>query len=423
MKHRLVGALAVVATALTIASCSNTPTTETATPTATATATATVSATPSPTRSATPEPEEPWSFERVASIDDETILARITTPRTGEVWHAPEPYTPETQLFLPEVEGDRFEYFAVGERGNAVIVFAVDVADPLFNGVRYIPAIFEVDANGPRAIACPSAIKSDPCAILDYLLPDSVPIDTDTFYDSLTLPSEIPVMDGVTVLIKETRLTTLTWDVYGQGQLMTPPETGADALWPWRVTQEVWRHGALSLVEVEKASLIDGMPSVTYAIVTPVGTMVWLENSDLPGGNYERITWDDGVARPYGPEWGGVGPVMAPADQTCFGGPFTRDSNHVDADWVKAGVTGEGFDVFVPKPGGSDLSLKLWTTLAENSAPIEVDGRMVSGVDSYTYKTHEDFLAASALITMQWPNGVWVLAARYDAASTVWECA
>ena len=85
------------------------------TPTVTPTPTPTVTPTPTPDADATPTPTGPPT--RAESIDDATVIARLSAPRTGEVWQTPVP-APELRRGLRRVLEPRY---LVGTRGDASI--------------------------------------------------------------------------------------------------------------------------------------------------------------------------------------------------------------------------------------------------------------------------------------------------------------
>ncbi|WP_456847302.1 hypothetical protein [Cellulomonas sp. P5_C6] len=386
------------------------------TPVVTASPIPTPTSTPAPTTSPTPTPTGP--AVRAESIDDATVVARLSAPRTGEVWETPV-RVPELDATLIGDDGYGTRYgsvYRVGTRGEATIYVVVE---PESYGGSPIGGLYEIDAAGARSIACPSARTGDPC-MRQALEPSAVVRDEATFYDTLTLPHAIDLGDGYVV----TTTRTTTGEFFDQWALgYGTPLLGGQG----EESTVLVPMGAQSLVaQTHASSFLDGVTNVSYALTLPLGSTIELGAQDAPGGDYAAITWDDGVQR-EGVGWGGTvgGAVaMSPGDSACFGGTFAEEADHVASQWRAAGTTPDGHRVYVPVDGGNPLSRAVRAWHEENSGTLSESGEIVTGVAAgYPYADDAGFLAADALYAIQAPDDRWLVGLRSDAVQVVWECA
>ncbi|KQT01351.1 hypothetical protein [Cellulomonas sp. Leaf395] len=381
--------------------------------------TPTIAPTPTPT---TPTPTTPTRdaaptgpVTREESIDDATVLARLGAPRTGEVWHAPT-LVPDVPA-LRRVDGEPAPAYLVGTRGEASIYLtAWELGDEW-----HVDGLFEVGPQGARLIACPSARTADACADeVNYQPPPGVVRDVDTFYDTLTLPATVDLGDGFTVTTTNTAQTpVLGFRLYGDAA----PIVDGD------VEQRVLRDlGPVAVVAQVAESPVTGLTNLTYGFTTPFGTFVRLDPSDVPGGEFAAISWDDGVVRTTE----GSPPVstVAPGSPACRWTSYSQESAHVPGDWRPAGTTPSGHRVYVPVAGGNSMSRELRAWHEENSSTLAPEGvqgdeygTVHGAAAGYPYTTDEAFLQANALFAMQGPAGEWLLGMRSDAANIVYECA
>ncbi|WP_315095019.1 hypothetical protein [uncultured Cellulomonas sp.] len=388
------------------------------TPTVSPTPSVTPTPTPSPTPTPTQTPTGPPT--RAEEIDDATVIARLSAPRTGESWQTPV-RAPEIRPVL--LGDDSTEtVFLVGKRGGASIYLTTYE----LLGSWVVSGLFEVDAQGARLIACPSARASDPCADEpNNPTPAGVARDVETFYDTLTLPASIELGNGFTVTTTSTRGSPSYWyTLYGEaGPLM-------DDSFAQRVLLDL---GPAALVAQERESSLPGLTNLTYGITTPMGTFVRLDPGDVPAGDFTLIRWDDGVARGApdpADEYAEPAVSVAPGGENCVATTYSVQDAHVPGEWRPAGTTPGGHRVYVPAAGGTPLSRAVRAWHEENSytiAPEGVQGDEFGAVHGaaagYPFTTDAAFLEAIALFALQGPTGEWLLGMRSDAINVVYECA
>jgi hypothetical protein len=363
-----------------------------------------------PTPTSTPTPTGPPT--RAESIDDATVIARLSAPRTGEVWQ-----TPVAAPELESVFGEHSNPHLVGTRGDASIY--ITMYDEL--GTWRVGGLFEVDAQGVRRIACPSARTVDLCDEKGEA--DRTPRwvrDEDTFYDTLTLPASIDLGDGFTVTTTNTARTPRSgFMLYGD----------ADPIMKDDVELRVLRDlGPVDVAaRVTDFSPVPGVTDLTYGVATPFGTFVRLDAADIPAGDFAAIRWDDGIVRVEAEEL----PVqtVAPGGQSCLWTTFSQDDAHVPGDWRPGGTTPDGRRVYLPVAGGNPLSRAARAWQEEHSWTVGSDDGVsdelvdLYGADAgYAYPTDAAFLEANALYAVQGPGGQWLLGMRQDALNVVYEC-
>ncbi|UJP40911.1 hypothetical protein [Cellulomonas palmilytica] len=386
---------------------------------------ATRSATPDPSLAPTAEPsptDEPTTaddgpVERADEIDDATVIARLAAPRTGERWHD-EPIDASDALdalFTPDelTNGPEYHLTLVGDREVSAI-YALELPalfedDVVTWGTRV--ELYEIDEDGPRAILCPSARTGDACA--EEFSSSKAVADRDTFYDTLTLPASLPLAEGWALSTEATRA-----DVTKVVGVPAPTGSAAQPLTP------VAELGALTVVQRGVRSEIDGARSFSYAVLTPLRTLVPVADADVPGLDYRGITWDDGVDRSKQVADGAWAQyAMAPAVSTCSSAQVTVDAGHDPAQWRTAGSTADGRDVVVPA-AGNPFAAAVHRWQLEHSGTIDTDtGETLTGTDAgYPYATVDAFLDAQSLYGVQGPDGEWNLHLRPEASNVVWEC-
>jgi len=385
-------------------------------PVVTPTVTPTPTPTPSPTVTPTPSATPTGPVVREESIDDATVLDRLEHPRTGEVWQTPTPAPDMAPVLLLDSSNT---VFLVGSRGPASIYVAV-AAD--FYGMGASVDLFEVDAAGPRRVACPSARTGDACADEPAIGPDGLVAglyrwDTETFYDTLTLPREVDLGgDFVLTTTRTQQSSYFPYWVFGDGGTLVDAERG---------DQRVLRRlGPLAVVAETSPSEVPGLTNLDYAITTPFGTTITLTEHDVPGGDFDAIRWQPGF-EPTPSDDGGPLVAASPGEGACFGRTFSQETTHVAAQWRRAGETAEGRPVFVPVEGGNAMSQAVRAWQEEISWTVGAEGAdgLVEGAEAgYRYPTDAGFLAANALYAFQGPAGEWFLALRSDAVQAVWEC-
>ncbi len=379
---------------------------------------------PSPTTDATTEPTtEPTTAVddgpavRAAQIDDATVLARLSAPRTGERWfdEAIEASDALDALFTADelANGPDYQLTLVGDR-EASAIYALSFPgvqeDSVAWGARV--ELYEIDEDGPRAIVCPSARTTDACAS-DFSSSKAVE-DRDTFYDTLTLPASLALGDGWALSTEATRA-----EANRVGGMSLPAAGSGERL------EDVATFGPLTVARRDVVSNLDGLRSSSYVVRTPFGSMIPVADADVPGLDYLDITWDDGVdrsTRVADGDWANY--AQAPAVGTCSTAQFSVESSHDAAQWRTAGRTADGRDVVVPAPG-NPLAAAVHDWQLENSGTIDPDsGDTLTGLDAgYRFATTDDFLAAQSLYGVQGPGGEWHLQLRPEATNIVWECA
>ncbi len=409
------GGLAVLATVVGVATWAAAgtgpvpPTVEPAHPTVTTSPSPSPSASPStaPTAAAPPTQVPPAPVLREAQIDDATVLARRAAPRTGEVWTTPVA-APEMAAVL-DPEGGSTPW-RVGQRGASTIYVVAGPPDEWPVPAR-VSGVYEVDAGGVRAVLCPSARTGDPCT--DPALPAGVARDEQTFYDTMTLPRAVDLAPGWRLT------TTATTGTAWYAQVLLGSLGAADAFDTVTVVADL---GAGEIVRMSRPAEVAGLTDVQYALRTPYGATIDLSADDAPSGEFARIRWDDGVARPL--DRAGSAQSTSPGRGACVAGTFAVEARHVPGDWRAAGTTPGGNRVYVPVAGGNAVSRAVRAWQAGTSSTLDdATGDVVTDPASYPYATDEQFLAADALYAIQGPDGVWQLRLRADAVQTVWECA
>ena len=376
----------------------------------------TMTTSPSPTPTATADiPAGPPT--RAEHIDDATVIARLSNPRTGEIWTTPEP-APEVSDLLTTLTGpfssDYLTAFHVGHRGDAQIymTFESTFLEPGYSAqVYWAPDVrlFEIDGAGAREILCPSARSTDPCAERPTTIhTPGLTLDDATFYDTFTLPRHIPIADGFTLSTVDTSTRSLEL-----GSSITSVDK------PARVLREL---GSLQIVQMEDRMGLDGLTNIHYALTTPFGTTVAFQPSDVPGGDFAGIVWDDGVV--LGDEPPDV-PAAPAGSRSCTKNLFSVEDHHVSRDWRVAGTTADGHRVHVPVTADVQISRAVRAHKEELSFTLSLSGAewVYGAAAGYPYLTDLTFHEARALFAIQGPGGEWQLRIRPDADSVIYECA
>jgi hypothetical protein len=366
--------------------------------------------TPSPTPSATPGPPL-----RAAQIDDATVEACIVAPRTGETWTTPTP-APDMASVLAQGH-DTWKPYLVGHRGSAKIYVVANDMPGYYSGL-VVAMIAEVDASGARQISCPSARSTDAC--VPSAGAPGVPLDTSTFYDSLTLPDSIDIGSGWRLDTSVAR----TEPHYGDALAMA---IQVDESLSWRNSATytpVTNVGSLRVVEkvVPASPAVPDLDVRSYALIAPTGLTFELVPQEVPGGDYESIRWDDGVTRTEDREFGQYS--YAGAGVTCSLGQYSVQSNLDPSQWSRAGQTREGAAVYVPTSANPlvhavramQLDARQWRVDNWPGYPNAGEQR------AYPFASDAAFRNAHALYAMAGPNGVWQIRLRGDAVVQPWEC-
>jgi hypothetical protein len=396
-------------------------------------------ATPSPTvpstASATPSPSpEPVRAEREANIPDEVVVTRMANPRMGEVWHEPVPLDEDLELFRYDDGGSYASsgyarYFEIGTRGEATIVALAEVEFNVWEMGHVIHAVFEIDDAGARYISCPSARTEAPCISPPaYVNPDPFTIDTETFYDTLTLPEWITVGDGLSVAGWQQPLDSYAEWTWGSASLFRDgitwkyePELAEDGL-PWgefeRETGRLEYAEQFSTVPGTRTSVvrlssqrqqIAGVTAIEYGIVMAHGGLVRVGPAGMNGFGVGSITWDDGAT---------VTSRFTAVTQTCFAAPFTLLDDFDPDQWVAAGETADGQRVYLPVDGGNTVAHAAFDYLHGHSWGVDGDED-----GDYPYDSADEFVEARSIFTYQLPGGDWIVAMDPLAAQRVYECA
>ena len=377
--------------------------------------------TPSPTAEPTAEPTtvaDDGPAVRADEIDDATVLARLSAPRTGERWfdEAMDASDALDALFTPDeiANGPEYRLTLVGDREASAIYALSFPAAQTDDSVLWAPRVelYEIDEDGPRAIVCPSARTTDACA--SEFSSSKAAEDRDTFYDTLTLPASLALGDGWALSTDVTRA-----EADRVGGVALPAADSPEHL------EVVAAFGPLTVARRDVVSDVDGLRSSSYVVTTPFGSMIPVADADVPGLDYLDITWDDGVdrsTRVADGDWANY--AQAPAVGTCSTAQFSVESSHDATAWRTAGRTADGRDVVVPVAGNPLAAAVHDWQLSHSGTIDEKTGETVTGLDAgYRFATTEEFLAAQSLYGVQGPGGEWHLHLRPEATNVVYECA
>jgi hypothetical protein len=387
------------------------PPAHTPAPTATVTAPVTPSAVPTPT----PPPAPTGPPVREATIDDATVLARLSAPRTGEVWSVPQPVEAPTRLGADD-DGSLYDWYLVGHRGETPIYAATPAAagrsaSELRRSTLDV-ALYEDQGGTLRRVACPSARTGDACQTVPD--PGGVEEDTDTFYDTLTLPAEVGTAGGYTVTTATTR-SDGAWAL-GAGDL-APRVLGTEL----RVLADL--GGGVQLVEKvvpSPAGAPAGTTSVVLAVRLPYGALVTLADQDVPGADTTTFRWDDGVARTLDEPW--LSRTAAAGACYCDFATFSVAGPGVDlTSWTRAGATADGRPLYTPPSAQDPVASSIVEWQRASSRTLGDDGE-ISGPEAYRFASVQDVLDARALFALRGPGGAWLLGLRSDAVGDVVEC-
>ncbi|UZN02108.1 hypothetical protein [Cellulomonas sp. S1-8] len=386
-------------------------------PTPAPTVSVTPSPTPSPTSTPSPSPgvEAAGPVVREAEIADATVLARLSAPRTGEVWTTPQRVDPLLAARPREAADD---WYLVGHRGAADIYATTGSTASLTEGEIFLyrlhVALYEHEAGVLRRIVCPSARTGDACS---PRAPDpAVEDDSATFYDTLTPPRTVRLPGGYTVR------TGATWTTDGEPMGdMGWVVLGHDV----RLLADL--GGGLQVVErtvPADPEAPEGLRTVQFALRLPYGALVDLAQADVPGGDSATITWDDGVSRADDSPWDSR--TAPPGGRSCGSGMFSAQTAGFDPSaWTPAGRTSDGRTVYTPAPGRLELATVVFDWQEKNSRTLNPDDALngLEGADAYPFDSVEQLVAERALFALQGPGDEWLLGLRNDAMNTVFECA
>ena len=385
----------------------------TSTPGPSPTSAPTGSPVPAPTPAGTKPPVR--TFEREDEIDDADVVARLSAPRTGETWTEPVRDDAVEDVLVSSARREGTTIYRVGTRDDATIYVAVDEATSELRNPPYArtgAVLYEIDDDGARLISCPSARAGDACQDPSLLVEGTqVEVDTETFYDTTTLPSHMDLGGGW-------KVSTPTGSRDDQYSAAGVPIGFGTA--PIARLADV---GAVSFVVApvvgDHTDIVDDLTSGAYAWLLPYGAYVLLDPKDVPGASFDDITWEDGKTRIS--EWRSA--TLAPGAMQCLDAQTSIEAEHDPTQWRRGGTTADGLPVMVPIAGGNEAS-KLTRWFHEQHSGTMIDDELVTGADAgYRYLTDDEFLAAHALIAIQAPDGAWHLRMRADAANIVYECA
>lgn len=418
--RRIAGTFTTIAAgALALAGCSGGSGEPSASPTPSAPPAA-ASATPSPTQ------EE----HQIVSGADVAVLARLTSPTTGETWHAPvEVESLGLFSYSDDPADDDYRYLAIGTRGTAQIIVAVASYFEFFSSGYTPHALIEWDGSTATMVTCPSARASDRC--LDYSTEWEGPgrvIDPTIHYDSLTYPTAVSPSPGWE--LQTAPLAQLGWvgpvHAYGDANdfpmIATSPDERAFLGRTGGFTT-LAELGESRLVEYRQASSVPGLTDVRYGIVTPYGGLIPSESS-FSGAAYGvgAVSWDDGADTFTHPDAYGDGDEAygaRSASLVCFGPDETLADGFEATKWQRAGTHVLGFPVYVPVAGGNSIAQAVYETMRDHSWNDQIDG-----IDlTYPYATYADFLDARSVFAWDRGDGTWVVAIDAFAANRVYECA
>jgi hypothetical protein len=388
---------------------------------------------PSASPSAPSSPTPSASFTVVPDIPlvtgpDVAILERLESPTTGETWHEPVPIDNLGLLTYPDsgIEDD-YNYFEVGNRGDATIVVAVPAYFDYFFGGYSVYAMFEIDGGEARMLTCPSARAGDTC--LDWSTDWEEPgrsLDPDTHYDSLTYPERIQPLEDWT--LTTAHLAASDWVdstmAFGDAnEFPTVATTSDERSFLGRDERiEIVELGDSTVVEFRQAGAVPGLTDSRLAIETPYGGVI-PSNSTFTSAYYGAgaVTWNDGVDTFTHPElWGDATtayPVRA-AGLACFGPDETLALDFDPSEWDVAGTHRLGFDVYLPADADNDLARAVWITMRDNSWGEDIEPGL-----AYPYATLDEFLDARSVFAWERPDGEWVIAMDGFAGQRVYECA
>jgi len=365
----------------------------------------------------------------IVSGKDVTILERLQSPTTAEVWQTPVEIS-NLALFT-HTDGatrDDYRYFQIGSRDGSRIIAVVEPHFTPLLVAQSIVAVIESDGTSVRMIMCPSARESDGClSFSNDWVTAGRSLDTATHYDSLTYPRTVEPVPGWTLNVAPLAASpwAQTFEAFGEASSFPAFPADADALdmtghdGQRRVIASL---GDSSLVEWRSPSPIRGLVESYLTIETPYGANIASRmtfTSDWYG--VDAVTWDDGRDTfTHQTPWGGgteTYPVRS-ANLTCVIADDALATTFKRNEWVKAGTHRTGRDVYVPKPGGNPLSTAVFNTMKDTSWADEVDPDF-----AYPYTSYADFEAARSVFAWQRPDGEWVIAIDAFAAQYVYECA
>jgi hypothetical protein len=271
-------------------------------------------------------------------MTDAEALSRMSSPQTGESW-----FDAPQQIAAPDwtagdgyLDQDWVAWYELGTRGGRTIVgFSSETIEELF----------ERDGAGAwEWIPFPSA-RMEVGPIADFYGGySSVPVNTSTYYDSLTLPTQFTLPTGEPLITPE----------YDWG---SPEVPGYDSLSPAEgdAVDQIGEFDVLLFDEPVRWIWADVYsvaepPGLTYreffyVLATPYGAFIPLEYASL--GEISTIDWVIGTD--IAPE--GFSSLSDINDIGC--GPRDSDHNTIvvglsDDDWAEAGTTVGGETVYIP---------------------------------------------------------------------------
>lgn len=339
-------------------------------------------------------------------------LQRFMTPSTGETWYAtsksmqpqgwlkaelretyseiqPAPgYTPPT--IDEQMRSNAPTYKEVGMRGDKTIIFVYGPLD-----TRQRLQIFEKDLSGTvRAILKPqstASIDSDQLSALkEALVASKVGFDETTYYDSLSVPGQIALDNGESVVRPE--YLGLASGIYN------PQETTEGKTL-------VSTYGSNKLYRIESRFEDTKLTNIGYTILTPLGT--WIVMSYEPNRtSLAGYKFDDGTSMLLKSYQGKMEADKLMAIARGCGGdkaPVTRSETLRDSDLIRVGVTDTGRTVYAIKDSNHALVRKAYDEYKNMNSDRAV--------------SFDEFLKAHALLIIKNASNEPLVYVRYRYAA------
>lgn len=321
---------------------------------------------------------------RADSMTEAEADAIVAEPLTGEVWlDVPVPTAaPATPPGTDAATwSDSSTWYEVGTREDATILAAYD----FMQGVQLI----EVAPDGGLTwIANPFPGNQESPA--DWLL-DGVTKDTERCYESLAIPSEVPLVDGV--------VASTSAEGYGPAAAVLPDSRAVSYI-------EMGAAGGTTLtrlhVDYPLADLTGpgvSLPSftgMTFALLTPFGGWLQLEFNPLEGA-----TDATGTSAP-----------VDYFDTRCGEDPGFQAivPDTADADWAVTGTL-----------RGRDLAVATATNpFAAERYAAYVNHFALIGDTETVPATYEQFIADGGLVALRADDGGWWVQLNVEYTPRVW---
>lgn len=318
---------------------------------------------------------------------DVSDLGKFTTPTTGEKWYK-EPKSLPSQAFVGASYVESVQYYEVGTRGKNTIILG-----DLNYGIGGSVELFEKSPDGQvRHIAQPSSTANYTTQQIDPttepLFVKSVAEDTSIHYDSLSIPSSVPIDNKEVV-------TQISYPDLGQ-RLATLPTDGVE-------TKTVKTYGQSKVVRTERKYSDTGLTSIGYAIQLPIGTQVRVVYDPIPT-KLTGYKWDNGTS----------------SDETIYGivrgcgasGSVSR-ADTVSADtFVSAGRSSDGQTVYGFKNDDATLVTKAYDEYVD----------FYKDDTTTTVVSKQEFIKQHGIFAYKSKQGEWLIYTT-DTFSPAYGCA